>query len=362
MKSIKAPHRSYVYRTPVMIITLCLLLLMLAACCANKPSPRYNGSQFNYTPGNVEGNYVWGAAMNLAWNELGENIVKAKIELDTQDEAALETLQKLNDPAVSKADIDEASYYVKSGYGQQTVDTINLECRAKFPQKIIPDLIYQLGDRDILSYAYLLKEVQYAVKFKQQELRFDDEWVKGFAADAESYQNVMVLRYEGEDRFIVSIKLQDASDQIILAKGYPMDRPDSLLTLLPELVPTGKSWEEAGKLMNRKDVFQAPMLSLSCERSYDEMLGKKLKNKAFRAYEIALMKEIIKFDMDEKGAKVENEAVIGMVTSANPNAFQYQPKIMILDKPYWVVMKRASSDHPYFLLGVNNHQLMKPVR
>lgn len=339
---------------------VCLLLMLQTACCANKKQA--SATNYNYTPGKVEGNYVWGAAMNLAWNELSENIVKEKIELDTRDQAALNTLARLNTPVVSKADIDEASYYVKSGYGQQTVDTINRECRAKFPQKSLADLNLQLRDEDILAYAYLLKEVQYAVQFKQQELRFDDEWVKGFAADAESYQNVMILSYDNEDRFIVSIKLKDSTDQIFLAKGYPMDRPDSLLTLLKNAVPAGKTVDEAGKRMNKKDFFQAPMISLSYERSYDEMLGKNLKNKAFRPYSIAIMREIIKFDMDEKGAKVENEAVIGMVTSANPNAPLYQPKIMILDKPYWVVMKRASSDNPYFLLGVNNHQLMNPVR
>jgi hypothetical protein len=34
-------------------------------------------------------------------------------------------------------------------------------------------------------------------------------------------------------------------------------------------------------------------------------------------------------------------------------------KIMMLDKPYWVVMKRFDSTNPYFILGVNNTELMQ---
>ena len=348
--------------SPLLLCLLLLALIMLTACCANKHNTTQDNTLHNYAASNIKGNYVWAAAMNLAWTELTDNIIKEPITLDTDDAEALNTLNKLNHPVVGTDDLDAASYYVKSGYGQQTVDTINRECRAKFPNKSIPDLKLQLGEMDILAYAYLLKEVQYEVKFEQKELRWGDEWVKGFAADAESYQNVSVLSYENEDRFIVGIKLKDATDQIYLAKGYPMEQPDSLLSHLQNLAPAGKPWDEIGKRMNKKDVFHAPMLSLKHERSYEEMLGKSLKNTKFRDYTIGIMREIIKFDMDETGAKVENEAVIGLITSVGPNAQPYQPKVMILDKPYWVVMKRASSDNPYFLLGVNNNQLMKLVR
>ena len=37
-------------------------------------------------------------------------------------------------------DLDEKSYYVKSGYGQETVDAINKESKLKFPAKSFSDL------------------------------------------------------------------------------------------------------------------------------------------------------------------------------------------------------------------------------
>jgi hypothetical protein len=66
------------------------------------------------------------------------------------------------------------------------------------------------------------------------------------------------------------------------------------------------------------------------------------------------MFENIKFDIDEKGAKVENEGVIWLDLERMPTP----SKNYILDKPYWVVMMRKNSQNPYFILGVKNTELM----
>lgn len=347
----------------ILLICLILGLLLITACCKNKC--RNSGTKqnnYNYTGSMAEDNYVWGGAMNLAWNELNENIVGEAVQLDTSDAEALAITAKLNDPVFSKKDMDVASYYIKSGYGQKTVSAINSECRAKFPRKSIPDLKIELGEKDIISYAYFLKEITYQKVFSKQNISFMDEPVQGFRVSGESYQNIYILDYQNEDKFLIGIKLEDAADQIFLGKGYPMDKPDDVVKDLRAKAPAQKLLDNSlGETMNSKDLFHAPMLHLSHERAYEEMIGKALKNKKFTAYMISVMQEIIKFDMDEKGARVENEAFIGMVTSFNPNANVYKPKKMILDKPYWVMMKRFDSSSPYFILGVQNSRLMKPI-
>ncbi|MEA1972761.1 MAG: hypothetical protein U9N34_05650 [Candidatus Cloacimonadota bacterium] len=73
--------------------------------------------------------------MNFAWNELKDNILKENVILDTQDKKALELNKKLNNTIITKNILDEESYYIKSGYGQKTVDTINKESKKKFPKK-----------------------------------------------------------------------------------------------------------------------------------------------------------------------------------------------------------------------------------
>ncbi len=343
------------YQTVIILITA-----LLFSACYNQKTKALNAENenLNYAGSKFHNNYIWGGAMNLAWNELIQNYTDEPIELITKDEAALKTLYCLNNPVFTKKDIDEASYYVKSGYGSKTVDLINQECRAKFPDKSIADLQLKLADRDIISYAYFLKQIEYETSFQKQDIVFLNQKVKGFTSDPESYSNVYILNYENDDKFLLALKLKDNQDQIFLAKGYPMDKPDEVLKMLKAKAPANEKADFIpGMVMNRKDLFQAPVLHLNYERQYQEMLNKKIKNQKLAGYQIALMQEIIKFDMDEKGARVENEAIIGMITSANPNA--YKPKHLILDKPYWVIMKRANSNNPYFILGVGDTKLMQ---
>jgi CRP-like cAMP-binding protein len=87
--------------------------------------------------------------------------------LKTDEVIALEMVEKLNEALFSKNDLDEASYYVKSGYGQSTVEAINSESKKKFPSKSFGDLKMDLGLTDIISYAYFLKEVEYETIFEK---------------------------------------------------------------------------------------------------------------------------------------------------------------------------------------------------
>ncbi len=306
----------------------------------------------NYLGSDYKGNYVWGGAMNLAWTELNDNIIKEKIQLNTEDKIALDMASKLNNAPFSKKDLDDKSYYVKSGYGQGTVDEINRESKKKFPTKSFKDLEMKLDPRDIISYAYFLKEVEYAAKFDKDVVTFKGQKVKGFMASSPAQKaNVRIINYESDDKFIIKLQLKDASDELILAKGYKMENPQDLVNEL------SKNNTGHAAYMDEADRFKAPKLHLDHHRNYTEMIGKYLANKGFDRYFIDQMFENIKFDMDEKGARVENEAVIVMTESARE--MPDKPRNFFLDKPYWIIMKRTDSPNPYFLLGVNNVELME---
>ncbi len=313
-------------------------------------------SNGNYLGSYYKGNYVWGGAMNLAWNNLNENILKEKLQLNTMDKIALEMVSKLNDAPFSKDDLDEESYYIKSGFVQSTVDEINRESKKKFPSKSFSDLqINAQHPKDIISYAYFLKEVEYETKFKEDTVLFNGENVKGFiASNRPQRENVKILKYESDDKFIIKLQLKDKNDELILAKGFDMKNPQDIVN------EVNKNNHKNLRTIGSDDRFRAPKLHLDHSRSYVELLKIPLANKDFKDYMIKEMFEKIKFDMDEKGAKVENEAVIQASIPISIRSNE-QPKIknFILDKPYWVIMKRADSQNPYFILGVNNVELME---
>lgn len=66
-------------------------------------------------------------------------------------------IQNFNKEAFTTNDLNESSYYVNSGYGQQALQTINREMALKFPNKTIADLDIHLNDEDIISYSYIHK-------------------------------------------------------------------------------------------------------------------------------------------------------------------------------------------------------------
>jgi hypothetical protein len=72
------------------------------------------------------------------------------------------------------------------------------------------------------------------------------------------------------------------------------------------------------------------------------------------------VKQLVRFQLNEKGAILKSEATIVMAASAmleNP-----PPRhIMIFDKPFLILMKRTDSPHPYFALWVGNASLLVPA-
>ncbi len=347
-------------KTILHIIGLCFLL-SITSCCSTKNAKNTLSKKrtkteisSNYLGSECKGNYVWGGAMNLAWNELNENILHEKLQLKTDDSKALEMVDKLNNAPFSKNDLDEASYYIKSGYGQETVEQINRESRAKFPDKSFADLTIKLDPQDIISYAYFLKKVEYKAIFNKNDMTFNGEKVKSFFAESDTQKkNVKIIKYDSDDKFIIKLNLKDNSDELILAKGYNMSNPQTVIDSI------NKNNKQNLAKISESDLFVAPKIHLDYHREYAELINKGLANKNFEKYYISEMFENIKFDMDEKGAKVENEGVIAVRLTAI--IIDKEPRKFILDKPYWIVMKRADSKNPYFVLGIKNTELMEKL-
>lgn len=309
-----------------------------------------NNNLNNYTGSLHEGNYIWTGAMNLCWTNLSQIIIKEPIAIKTDEADALQTVDKFNHPVCTTNDLDAPSYYIKAGMGPKTLEAINRESRAKFPQKSFGDLEMSIGDDEFISYAYFFKKVSYEKPFTLNDVYFDNTWVKGFEAEDDQKRTVETLKYENDDKFIIRLRLKSPGDELILAKGFDMQNPIEVITALNET-----SGQNAPRI-EKDDHFMMPLLHLSCRRDYEELIGKAFANPGFTSFIIGAMFENINFDLDQEGAKVESQAVMSVERGAAP---QKKGRYFYLNKPFWVIMKRKDSSHPYFLLGVNNHQLMQ---
>jgi len=96
-----------------------------------------------------DSNVIWCSTMQVAWNELKDDLFKGPIELkDAEDVAAL-----MNNSRAKEEDLEPESYFAAGGRATaELIDRINKEMGEKFPQKAVPDF---KADDEILAYAYL---------------------------------------------------------------------------------------------------------------------------------------------------------------------------------------------------------------
>lgn len=83
------------------------------------------------------------------------------------------------------------------------------------------------------------------------------------------------------------------------------------------------------------------------------MIGKRIGNKMLYNYTIGKMFERVKLDMDNEGVKVQNQALILGEAGSAPVAEMRIPKLLIFDKPYWIVMKMRDKK-PFLIVQVNS--------
>jgi len=334
----------------VIFFILIMMVISLSGCSWQTVS--LNNFE-NYAGSSYQGNYIWSGAMNLAWNDLNENVLGEELKINSTDQRILDIVEKFNTSPFSKKDLDSKSYYIKSGYGQKTIKAINQESKEKFPGKSFSDLGLNLGPKDMIAYAYFLKEVEYMNQFSETKVSFKGDKVEGFFARGEERDNVEILKYWDDDKFIVKLKLKDQDDILILAKGFNPDNPKEVLAEMAKY--------DIVQRLNEGDAFEMPKLHLDYDRKYDVLIDQKLANEKFTEYSISAMQEKIKFDLDHRGARVESEAFIGITGGVMDEKPSSKPKLLVLDKPFWVIMKRNDSSNPYFILGVNNIEIMDKI-
>lgn len=103
-----------------------------------------------------------------------------------------------------------------------------------------------------------MKQVEYLIQFKEKDVLFEKEKAKGFYADSgKQKENVKILKYWGDNRFIISLKLKDDEDELMLVKGFDMNNPKDALNEIDKYDPDNASW------MSDDDQFEMPKLHLN---------------------------------------------------------------------------------------------------
>jgi hypothetical protein len=116
----------------------------------------------------------------------------------------------------------------------------------------------------------------------------------------------------------------------------------------------------------RLDKLAIPQLNFDLDKNFTELENLQLviepDAKIKGPLVITEVKQLLRFQLNETGAKLKSEALIAVPAGAPETpAPTPQPHIMIFDQPFLILMKRANSATPYFALWVGNTSLLIPA-
>ena len=309
-------------------------------------------------------NVLWCGTFQLAWNEVCA-LVGEDLHFAGGDPPMVGTL---NQKRFTRNDVDEASYVAIADFVRNNVHAkIQSALKAKFGNAASPRLIpaRELTPRpqDIVAYTYLQKNLEFRVPFERldEPIVFAGTSLPAFGMGrktkpdhAKMYPQVAVLFYQGPDDFAVELKTKTTGDKLLLAKVKPAGTLGETIAAVQGRLSKAEPQEAT-----YGDVLAVPKLNFDVTRRFDELVGKRLAVKnAQIAPDLLIVSaaQNILFELNEKGVKLRSESHIafGCGAAAPPK----NPRRMVFDKPFLVLLQRAGAKTPYFAMWVDNPEML----
>ena len=168
-----------------------------------------------------------------------------------------------------------------------------------------------------------------------------------------------IFDYQSPDDFILALKTTSPDDTLILAKIAPAATLQATIASVLKRIADSHPVTAAGV-----DELAVPKLNIDLRRDFDELEGLKLKPSPAATIQsklvIAKAEQLVRFQLNEKGAVLKSEGALVMAATAMP--IKPDNHEMIFDKPFLILMKQADSPQPYFAMWVGNASLLVPAR
>lgn len=254
-------------------------------------------------------NRIWVGTFQLVWNELTDKIVKAPVKfLDFDSQMA----NNLNQKQFKKSNLNEKSYYVKSGIVSPALKAeIEKNIKSKFHETsdILKMFDFTYNPEKIFVYAMLKKDFRFTNAFDKLatgNFGNSQEKVKYFGINDNSnpklYKNVNVLFYNDDKDFAVKLYTK-GKDEVLLYRTNDDKTFDKYYAELND-----KTAKYSGdKNFVKNDTLTIPDIKLYQETSFNELEGHQIVGTNMQ---IDKTIETVDFRMNNKGVKLKSEAAI----------------------------------------------------
>lgn len=334
-------------RTPFVYMLAAILLLFSCRQTPKQTFPKvkdiseYEQTQFLPTLEHrisADTNSVYCATLLFAWDE-ARNIIGAPLSIPEE----YQDLILLNASTSYRNVLKDNEYKVK---GEVQGDLIS--ARAEFDKS--------------LPFPCELQKFKNRLTFGGQKVAAFG--VAGYDRD-EMTHIVDILYYENDDNFIIKLVLTDTEHEIILFKTGKVYKTmaemvaasDSLIQLgKQESVMDSTRWKYQ---FEDDDMVMIPDMSFNISADFNKLINNIFTAKQ-ESYRIIKAWQRIAFLLNETGAKIESEAEVEMLLECLEwdDFVKHEPKKMIFDKPFFLMLHRTGAQYPYCCMHLVNSELM----
>jgi hypothetical protein len=312
---------------------------------------------------------IWCVSFQLAWDRLKKDVTKQPIQLTNAQPIA----DRLNRADRSEDEVGPGAVYAAAGFAKDgIVERIRAQMASKFPNVPSPEL--DVPPDGAVAYAYLAASAKYEYPYfeNDESFLFTDSAGKQTAVgsfgirrkDDYAYerlrQQVQVLYYRrdanthGEEipEFIVDPCKSSQPYQIVLAR---INRKLTLAETLAEVerrIAVEPASTSFGSALRPRDTLLVPNIAFQVTHHFKELEGKDkiFLNSALRGLYLDTAMQTIQFRLDRSGAELASESKIFVKPIA-----QY----FDLNRPFLVYMKNRGGKYPFFMMWVDNAELLE---
>lgn len=295
---------------------------------------------------------IYCSSLQIAWRSLQKNIFKGPILLDRK----IPWVDFLNRDTSSNS-LSKEFFSVKSGFGRDSVlEEFQKDLLTRFGYEYRPEIA--ISDYGIYSFSFIRKELKFETQLLElihENLNFNSKAeVTCFGAYSGWPVNTNSARihdYLSEDDFILQLEVNGELDEIYFAKIKPQ------ITLLETYKNVVKRVTNNNfSLLSMKDEIKIPYLNFMVKKEFYDIKNARILNEGYRKYIFDKVIQMIDFDLNESGISVESITEIDAVFGGPE---QVEPRKLIFDKSFFIIMKEKESNDPYLLLWIGNEKFMR---
>lgn len=321
-------------------------------------------------------NVIWCASFVGAWKELQNTVVKGPVLLQG-DPSLAAALNRADDP---RSQISAKEFYAVAGWRQHgIVAQIEKDLAQKFPGKPMPDFSGGTGD-ELIAYSYLEANVPFTFPYFQNRkpLQFTDSTgrqtaIRSFGIRREDEYGQLALRKQvrilfvkyrsEEDRhsvesenskeFAVDLCTVSSPNQIVLARVNPEPTLAATLAKVNRLEKEQATEDNWSHRLGPADVLFVPDFYWKISHRFTGLEGRNVISKNLKGMSLSVAREDLVFRLDRNGAELR--ADVQMRVFAGPSYF-------VFDRPFLLYIKKRDAQTPFFVMWVDNAELLTPWR